>query len=129
MLATTEPRQMTFADLQSQPMRESAVDRLMAAQAEGRRASQAVAEASGPDFQFKAYKFAKTFWRSALPSATSSEACTLAMMAAGIVPHDRRAVGHVYKRLQREGVIIFAGNCPREFGHGTSGGRLYRAVA
>ena len=41
-----------------QAPRDSAYDRLMTAKAEGRRAMEAVAKASGPDFQHRAYEFA-----------------------------------------------------------------------
>lgn len=95
----------------------------MEAKAKGRRAMQAVAENSGPDFQDKAYEFCERFFRE--KGKASSEDATEALIAAGIVPHDKRAMGPVIVKLIGNNVIRFAGNCQRRFGHGTSGGRLY----
>jgi hypothetical protein len=118
--------QTTFDHLLNQPQRDSAYDRLMTAKAEGRRAMEAVAEASGPDFQHRAYEFAVKFFRE--HGKASAEDCTEAMLAADIRPHDKRAVGHVYKRLVKNNVVTFAGNCARRMGHGAAGGRLYEVV-
>ena len=46
----------------------------------------------------------------------------------GIVPHDARAFGAVFGKLKRDGLIEEAGFVPRTKGHGTSGGRLWRAA-
>ena len=45
----------------------------------------------------------------------------------GIVPHDARAFGAVFLKLKRMGQIEEAGFVARTKGHGTSGGRLWRA--
>ena len=116
-------QQITLNDLLQHEFRESAMDRLMEAKAKGRRAMQAVAENSGPDFQDKAYEFCERFFRE--KGKASSEDATEALIAAGIVPHDKRAMGPVIVKLIGNNVIRFAGNCQRRFGHGTSGGRLY----
>jgi hypothetical protein len=50
------------------------------------------------------------------------------MLAAGIRPHDLRSMGHVYKRLVKDNIVTFAGNCARRMGHGAAGGRLYEVV-
>ena len=118
--------QTTFDDLLRQAPRDSAYDRLMTAKAEGRRAMEAVADASGPDFQHRAYEFAVKFFRE--HGKASAEDCTEAMLAAGIRPHDLRSMGHVYKRLVKNNVVKFAGNCARRMGHGAAGGRLYEVV-
>lgn len=57
---------------------------------------------------------------------TSGEALTLACKAAGLVPHDDRAYGPVYLGLCRRGVIEKVGECRRERGHGTGGGRIWQ---
>jgi hypothetical protein len=46
----------------------------------------------------------------------------------GIVPHDARAFGAVFLKLKRMGLIEEAGFVARTKGHGTSGGRLWRAA-
>lgn len=115
--------QMTFDDLVTQRQPVSAYDRLMTAKAEGRRAMEAVAENSGPDFQRKAYEFCANFFRERVQA--SSEDATDACVAAGIVPHDTKAFGPVYQRLIRDKVIRFNGYCARRKGHGTRGGSLY----
>jgi len=46
----------------------------------------------------------------------------------GIVPHDARAFGAVFLKLKRMGLIEEAGFVARTKGHGTSGGRLWRAT-
>ena len=56
-------QQMTFDNLMAQQQPSSAYDRLMEAKAKGRRAMAAVAKASGPDFQHRAYEFAVKFFR------------------------------------------------------------------
>jgi hypothetical protein len=44
------------------------------------------------------------------------------------VPHDARAFGAVIGTLARRKKIEAVGFVPRSKGHGTSGGRLWRAV-
>ena len=46
----------------------------------------------------------------------------------GLVPHDARAFGPVFGTLARRGLIEAVGFVPRAKGHGTSGGRLWRAA-
>ena len=46
----------------------------------------------------------------------------------GIVPHDARAFGAVFAKLKRDGLIEEAGFVARAKGHGTAGGRLWRAT-
>ena len=115
--------QTTLDDLLSHEYRDSAIDRLMTAKAEGKRAMQAVAENSGPDFQHAAYEFCANFFRE--KGQASSEDATDACVAAGIVPHDTKAFGPVYQRLIRDKVIRCNGYCARRKGHGTRGGSLY----
>ena len=45
----------------------------------------------------------------------------------GLVPHDARAFGAVIGTLKRRGLIEAVGFVPRAKGHGTSGGRLWKA--
>lgn len=129
--------QMSFEFLQRQRVRESAIDRLMSpgaeqrleqARAEGKRASEAAAKKSGEQFQQIAYDFGVRFFRH--HGTASAEDCTEALIAAGLRPKDvdLRAMGNVYRRLVEDGVVMFAGDCARRLGHGTRGGRLYRAV-
>lgn len=44
----------------------------------------------------------------------------------GLVPHDARAFGPVFKSLVRRGQIEAAGFAARRKGHGTAGARLWR---
>lgn len=57
---------------------------------------------------------------------TSSEYLTDGMKLAGMVPHDDRAFGQVYRKLSTDKVIVKCGSCDRIKGHGTSGGRIWR---
>ncbi len=97
--------------------------KLATARASGVAAMNAVAENSGPDFQFVAYEFAKKFIRRKLRA--TSEEITTAALEKGIVPHDFRAFGPVYQRLQRDGVMRAIGTAKRRFGHGTQGGTIW----
>lgn len=56
----------------------------------------------------------------------SSEKLTAACKEIGIIPHDDRAFGSVYQTLSRRGLIVKAGTCARERGHGTSGGIVWK---
>lgn len=129
--------QLSFEFLQGMRPRESAIDRLMSpgaekrlerAKAEGKRASEAAAKKSGEQFQQIAYDFGVRFFRQ--HGTASAEDCTEALIAAGLRPKgvDLRAMGNVYRRLVDDGIVMFAGDCARRLGHGTRGGRLYRAV-
>lgn len=57
---------------------------------------------------------------------TSGEDLTAACRLAGIVPHDDRAFGPVYRRLSILGKIEKCGLVPRKRGHLTSGGNVWR---
>jgi hypothetical protein len=46
----------------------------------------------------------------------------------GIVPHDQRAFGSVFSRLAQAGAIEAVGFTERKKGHGTAGGRIWRAT-
>ena len=73
---------------------DSAYDRLMVATDQGKRAMKSVAKNSGAEFQQQAYAFCVNFFRSQ-STAKSSEDATEAMIAFGIVPKDKRAMGAV----------------------------------
>lgn len=55
----------------------------------------------------------------------SGEDLTLIAKAHGAVPHDDRAMGPVFQRLSRRGLIRTVGFCMRSKGHGTAGGRIW----
>jgi hypothetical protein len=54
-----------------------------------------------------------------------NEDCTLAMRAAGIVPHDDRAFGSIYAKAIRLRYVRVIGYAPRRRGHGAPGARRY----
>lgn len=86
----------------------------------------AVAQVSanaGGDFSARAAEFVVDHLRLG-PAA--GEDITDACKAAGIVPHDDRAFGAVYLKLQRAGKIEKCGTVARRRGHGTSGGSIWR---
>jgi hypothetical protein len=56
---------------------------------------------------------------------TAAEVLTRQCRAAGIVAHDDRAIGPVFMRLARAGVIVKVGSVRRERGHGTAGGNIW----
>lgn len=58
---------------------------------------------------------------------STGESATLAAVLAGIKPHDQRAFGPVYQKAIRQGLIRVVGYVPRVRGHGSAGGKLYRA--
>ena len=47
----------------------------------------------------------------------------------GIVPHDQRAFGSVFRSLSGAGRIVAVGNAERKKGHGTSGARVWRITS
>jgi hypothetical protein len=47
---------------------------------------------------------------------------------AGIVPHDARAFGSVFKALSGSGLIEAVGYAARRKGHGTAGARLWKST-
>jgi len=46
----------------------------------------------------------------------------------GMVPHDARAFGSVFKKLVKDKQIVSVGFAARRKGHGTAGARLWRAA-
>lgn len=61
--------------------------------------------------------------------AMSGEALTDAAIEHGYRAHDARCYGAVIGALSRRGAIRCVGYCERRKGHGTSGGRVWEAVA
>lgn len=59
--------------------------------------------------------------------ARSGEQLVDACQRRGLVPHDARAFGAVFGKLKRDGLIEEVGFVARSKGHGTSGGRMWRA--
>ena len=55
----------------------------------------------------------------------SGEDCTDYVRAAGLQMADGRALGAVYARLLRRGLIVRVGECARARGNGTRGGSVY----
>jgi hypothetical protein len=78
---------------------------------------------AGPDFTERACAFVLDYLSSHGP--TSGELLTLECKAAGIRPHDDRAMGPVFMRLSRRGLIVKRGTAIRRRGHGTSGGNVW----
>lgn len=50
-------------------------------------------------------------------------------MRLGIVPHDQRAFGAVFRSLSGAGRIIAVGSSERKKGHGTAGARVWRITS
>ena len=84
------------------------------------------AERDEPGFSGRAQAFILAYL--AKHGTSSGELLTDACKLAGIRPSDDRAFGPVYRALSVRGQIVFAGYCPRAKGHGTAGGRLWRAA-
>jgi len=60
-------------------------------------------------------------------SEATSEDLVDACLAIGNVPHDQRAFGQVFLKLQRRGQIVMVrGDMPRRKGHGALGCKLWR---
>lgn len=82
-----------------------------------------VSENAGRAFMDQAAAFViRHLSRGPAPGEDITDACK----AAGIKPHDDRAFGAVYLRLQRAGKIEKCGTVARRRGHGTSGGSIWR---
>ena len=47
----------------------------------------------------------------------------------GLVPHDARAFGSVFKKLAKDKQIVSVGFAARRKGHGTAGARLWKATS
>lgn len=83
-----------------------------------------VADNAGPAFAARAMAYIYRHLK--FHGATSGEDLTQACEDAGIVAHDGRAFGPVFKSLLRDGLIERCGTCLRKKGHGTQGGSIYR---
>lgn len=78
-----------------------------------------------PEFKAKALEFIVKYIRQV--GESTGESATLAAVLAGIKPHDQRAFGPVYQKAIRQGLIRVVGYAPRVRGHGSAGGKVYRA--
>lgn len=94
------------------------------AEAERDAAIEGVAANAGSVFLARAMQFTLGYL-SEHPSA-SGEEITFACKDAGIIPHDDRSFGAVYRRLSKFGQIEKCGFTPRKRGHLTSGGNVWR---
>jgi hypothetical protein len=83
-----------------------------------------VEENAGPEFAQLARDFVIGYLSERGPA--TGESISLACKEAGIRPHDDRAFGPVYMKLQRDKLIEKCGLAPRLRGHGTSGGNIWR---
>lgn len=81
------------------------------------------AEGVCPNFAERAYRFVLDYIAEHGP--ISGELVTLACVAAGIDPGERRAFGSIYARALREKEVRVVGSVQRMFGHGTAGGSIY----
>jgi hypothetical protein len=61
--------------------------------------------------------------------ARSGEAIVDHCQRLGLVPHDARAFGAVFGKLRRMELIEVVGYVERAKGHGTAGGRLWKATS
>lgn len=82
------------------------------------------AEDRAPGFSERAQACILAYLEQHGPS--SGEVLTLACKAAGIVAHDDRAIGGVFRGLACRGQIVKAGSCQRRRGHNTNGGTIWR---
>jgi len=85
------------------------------------------AEAADPAFRQRALDFIVGYVRQ--QGEARGEDATNAAILAGIKPDDARAFGPVYKAAIKQGLIRVVGYVPRVRGHGSMGGKLYRAGA
>jgi len=83
------------------------------------------AEKTDPFFRTRALEFIVGYIRQ--QGEATGESATQAAVLAGISPPDQRAFGPVYARALKEGLIRVVGYVPRAKGHGSMGGKLYRA--
>lgn len=93
---------------------------------QGRVAMESVAKTAGELFLEAAQEFVLSYLEK--HGATNGEDLTYSCLQAGIVPHDDRAFGHVYRSLSRARRIEKCGFVARKRGHGTSGGNVWRLV-
>lgn len=84
------------------------------------------AEDACPDFLERACAHVTAYLATHGP--TSSEDLSIHCKTAGIVPHDDRAFGAVYRTLARRGVIVRVGEAVRRRGHLTAGGSVWDLV-
>jgi hypothetical protein len=95
----------------------------------GAVAAQACADKAERETGFdseKAGEFVLDFLRK--QGETPGESLVNQAVAAGHRPHDHRAFGAVFQRLVRRGLIACAGFTTRSKGHGTAGGRIWKAL-
>jgi len=85
------------------------------------------AERADPEFRARALQFIVAYIRQ--QGEARGEDATNAAVLAGIEPPDARAFGPVYQTAIRQGLIRVVGYVPRVRGHGSMGGKLYRAGA
>ncbi|MDM0024103.1 hypothetical protein [Variovorax saccharolyticus] len=85
------------------------------------------AEAKDPAFRQRALDFIVAYVRQ--QGEVRGEDVTHAAVLAGIKPDDARAFGPIYKAAIKQGLIRVVGYVPRVRGHGSMGGKLYRAGA
>jgi hypothetical protein len=83
-----------------------------------------LAVCAGPKFGDQAAAFVVEYLRTHGPQ--TGERLTDECWVAGIRAPNPKAVGGVYLRLLRRGLIEVCGSAPRRKGHGTSGGKVYR---
>lgn len=83
------------------------------------------AEKVDPSFRARALEFIVGYIRQ--QGEATGESATQAAVLAGIAPPDQRAFGPVYQKAIRDGLIRIVGYVPRAKGHGSMGGKLYRA--
>lgn len=85
------------------------------------------AECQDPAFRSKALAFIVGYIRQ--QGEATGESTTQAAVLAGINPHDQRAFGPVYQKAIKDGLIRVVALVPRIKGHGSMGGKVYRAGA
>jgi hypothetical protein len=97
---------------------------MIAAREAGAAAATACAAKAGATFTAQAKAEALAFLAGV--EAASGEAITDVVKSRGVIPHDDRAFGAVYASLAKAGRIKAIGYVPRNKGHGTAGGRLWK---
>ena len=92
------------------------------------RILRAMRKKAGAEFQGRAEAYMLTLL--ATGASLSGEALTRACREAGILPPngDDRYFGAVFRALSQRGAIRQVGWCARTRGHGTGGGRVWRAA-
>ena len=80
------------------------------------------AERTSPRFAERARAFILDYL--ATRESASAELITAEAKCAGVIPHDDRAFGSVYRAMANRGLIVKVGTCARLRGHGTAGGNI-----